>query len=142
MALSAGAIGAARAGASQISASASSLKLATEGLNSILKGNGNYQYFKVGTDKGTAVDTDLNKSADTIIDSLVPEIGKVSSAISAFCARQEELNRQEEARRQKEMEAAKDDSLGVLTSARTIEHFGKSSVFDNRNTTDFVSRKN
>lgn len=142
MALTYGAIAAARSGAGAIASSSKSLDTASEDMKNTLRSNGNYQYFRRGTDKGFAVDTDLNTLVSATINTLLPALNRIPSAIEAFCARQEELNRQEEARRQKEMEAAKDDSLGVLTSARTIEHFGKSSVFDNRNTTDFVSRKN
>lgn len=104
MALSRAGIASARAGAGEIQNLATSLKTAGEELKSTLTSNGNYQYFKMGTDKGTSVDTDINTAVDTVIDMLSPQLSSVASAIESFCVRQEELNRLEELKRKEELE--------------------------------------
>ena len=107
MAESQGVINRARNGAGEIKSLADNIKLASDQLNSALKQNGNYQYFKIGTDKGLSVDADLNQTVDTIVNMLAPQLNNVAGAIESFCVRQEELNRQEEYRRKQEEEAAK-----------------------------------
>ena len=127
MALTYGAIAAARSGAGAIASSSKSLDTASEDMKNTLRSNGNYQYFRRGTDKGFAVDTDLNTLVSATINTLLPALNRIPSAIEAFCARQEELNRQEEARRQKEMEAAKEAARGAtVDTTQSIGRMGGS----------------
>ena len=100
MALSQGAINSARSGAGELNNLAGNLKTACGALKEVIRNNGNYQYFKLGTDKGTSVDTNINVAVDTIVDKLSPAISNLSSAINSFCTKQEELNRQEALRKQ------------------------------------------
>ena len=95
MALSQGAINSARSGAGELNNLAGNLKTACGALKEVIRNNGNYQYFKLGTDKGTSVDTNINVAVDTIVDKLAPEISNLASAINSFCTKQEVLNRQE-----------------------------------------------
>ena len=118
MALSRAGIASARNGAGEIQNLANSLKTAGEELKSTLTSNGNYQYFRMGTDKGTSVDTDINTAVDTVIDMLSPQISSVASAIESFCVRQEELNRLEELRKKEEAENAAKES-GVVGAGVT-----------------------
>ena len=119
MALSRAGIASARSGAGEIQNLANSLKTAGEELKSTLTSNGNYQYFRMGTDKGTSVDTDINTAVDTVIDMLSPQISNVASAIESFCVRQEELNRLEELRKKEELEKNLSNVSGVVGAGVT-----------------------
>ena len=93
MALSAEGISRGRNGASEVDSLSKDLNNSSENLKGILNSNGNYQYFKMGTDKGASVDNDLNTTLDTVVNDLVPQIQSLLAAIEAFFVRQEEENR-------------------------------------------------
>ena len=93
MALSREGISRVRSHAANISNSTTQLQTTSDELKTSLQSNGNYQFFKIGTDKGTSVDSDLNLTLDTIVNELVPQLNGISGTIEAFCARQEEENR-------------------------------------------------
>ena len=90
----------------QISSLITNLKTTSEELKEILQKDGNYQLFKLGTDKGYSLDEDLVLDVNTVIDQFVPALNDTSSAISSFCDKQEELNRAEELRKQREEKAS------------------------------------
>ena len=93
MALSRNGIAQIRTKTSEMKVLVSSLKGSLESVRNVLTENGNYQYFKTGTDKGTDVDDNLNSAINILLDSLVPEFANVSSAMESYCAQQEELNK-------------------------------------------------
>ena len=93
MALSNEGISSVRKDADEVGSHRKKLNQSSENLSNILKNNGNYQYFKAGTDKGNSVDSALNQTLTTITERLVPTINALENAIYAFLARQEEENR-------------------------------------------------
>ena len=93
MALSSDGIAKSRSEAGEVNTLSKDLKTSGENLKSILHNNGNYQFFKMGTDKGASVDSDLNQTLDTVINELVPQINSLLATIEAFLARQAEENR-------------------------------------------------
>ncbi|MBR4671910.1 MAG: hypothetical protein IKO78_01750 [Bacilli bacterium] len=106
MALSRQGIAAVRSGAGKISNLATKVQGSGEELSTILRGNGNYQYFKIGTDKGSHVDSKLNLTLDTLLDRLVPQLSSIHTTLEGFCARQEEENRILEMRARQQREQA------------------------------------
>ena len=86
-------INTARSSASSITSLAKQLEDKCNELKTSLTTNGNYQYFKLGTDKGTSVDDKLGKTINATIELLVPQINNVSKTIRNFCDVQEQLNR-------------------------------------------------
>ena len=84
--------------ASEVNTLSKDLKTSGENLKDILHNNGNYQFFKMGTDKGASVDSDLNQTLDTVVNELVPQINNLLATIEAFLARQAEENRRRLAR--------------------------------------------
>lgn len=103
MALSRSGIAAVRSSSGEVNKLSQSLKTAGEELKSVLQTNGNYQFFKAGTDKGASVDADLNTAVDAIVDKLVSQISALSGTIEAFCVRQEQENARIEAERRKKL---------------------------------------
>lgn len=93
MALSSDGITKSRNETNEINTLSKDLKTSGENLKDILHNNGNYQFFKMGTDKGASVDSDLNQTLDTVINELVPQINNLLATIEAFLARQAEENR-------------------------------------------------
>ena len=60
---------------------------------SYLNGNGNFQIFKDGTERGARIYNDLNTCVSTIVDKLVPTIEKISMTTTNLLNTQENLNR-------------------------------------------------
>ena len=81
---------------------AAKLAEATEEIKQILEGDGNYQYFKAGTDKGESVDKSINLAISTSDEKLVSNISGLSSAVETFCAEQARDN--ERRRRERMLE--------------------------------------
>lgn len=100
-----------RSQASAIPSLINKLTSSGEEVKGILRSNGNYQYFRMGTDKGATVDTSINDTVNQMVDKLVPTLNSVLGAIESYCATQAELNRLE---RMKKGETGAGDILGSI----------------------------
>lgn len=103
-----------RSQASAIPALINNLKSSSEEVKGTLSSNGNYQFFKMGTDKGATVDTSINDTVNTMIDRLVPALNTVLGEIESYCATQAELNRLERMRKDETGAGDVLRSLGTL----------------------------
>ena len=82
-----------RTTADEVSTHTKNMDQASTDLMNLLNNNGNYQYFKAGTDKGASVDSALKETLSTITEQLTPQINALVSAIQAFLVRQAEENK-------------------------------------------------
>ena len=78
---------------SSITDKISNVQSSCEGLTNILQHNGDYYYFKIGTDRGDATDSKLNKTIQVISSDLCGTFTNEVNEIRRYCDQQEELNR-------------------------------------------------
>ena len=62
-------------------------------LISYLNGNGNFQIFREGTERGAGIYNDLNTCVNTIVEQLAPTVEKISVTTTNLLNQQEILNR-------------------------------------------------
>ena len=77
----------------QIKTSAKELSVIASDIISYLNSNANFQIFREGTERGTAIYNDLNTCVNTIEEKLVPTIEKISLTTSNLLNEQQNLNR-------------------------------------------------
>lgn len=61
-----------------------------------LNGNGNFQVFREGTEKGAAIYNNLNTCVNTIAERLVPTIERITTSTGDLLNMQQNLNRVED----------------------------------------------
>ena len=124
MALSREGIAKVRTSASTISQLVTTdLQSASEELKTKMQTDGNYQLFKVGTDKGYSVDEDLALTLNTIIENLIPSLSEADGLINEFCQVQENLNSMEEERRQREtQQTTNSKSSEIVIPDKVVKH--------------------
>ena len=60
---------------------------------SFLNGNGNFQIFREGTEKGDSIYKNINTCVDTIVQQLVPQMQKIGNTTSGLLDNQQNYNK-------------------------------------------------